>query len=164
MLLKEIAERYVPILLAISLGLLYEQLTPSYRSVTTTAVEFGKVSLWLLLVPALLICVTVVAFGYQSAVARAEAGMQSIVEASGSGVERDKLLEKVVAARSDLLLETESRGVYLDRGQKVKSGSISIPLLVALTAYVLKSLQVGDKWVEIFIPSGVVNFFKNLYN
>jgi hypothetical protein len=158
--LKEVAERYLPVLLAISLVLLYEQLTPSHISVTSTAIESGKAALWLILGPILLIFVTVVALGYQNAVFKAESGLRTLADAAARSPDGAALLDKVFAARADLLWKQSPAEFVL---AILKSGSISIPLLLALTAYILESLVKTNNWVEIFVPAPIVHLFQNLY-
>jgi hypothetical protein len=158
--LKGIGERYVPVVLGVCLMLLYEQLTPSKGTVTPLAVEAGKIAAWLLLGPALFMFITVVAIGYQNAAARAHAGLsalsRSLLEQSGK---RD-LLDKVLKSQSDLLWNQSPVAFVLT---VVKSASVSMPLLLAVTGYLLKQLTGSGGWLGIFVPQAVVDFVRRLY-
>jgi hypothetical protein len=156
--LKDIAERYVPVLLAVSLALLYEQVTPSHQTVTPAAVESGKLALWFLLGPALLICITIVALGYQGAAHKAESGLRFLIEDlgySGEGVEAFKAISE---ARSKLIWDQSPAAFILS---VVKSATVSIPLLLAVIIYVLHSLSGG--WFSIFVPKALVDFVQSVY-
>jgi hypothetical protein len=156
--LKDIAERYVPVLLAVSLALLYEQVTPSYQTVTNAAVESGKLALWLLLGPALLICIMIVALGYQSAAHKAESKLRDLVKGSLLSEDGAEGFKAISEARSKLIWD-QSPATFVF--SVVKSATISIPLLLAITAYVLHSYKEG--WPRIFVPKALVNFFRDVY-
>jgi hypothetical protein len=157
--LKEIAERYLPVLLALALGLLYEQLTPSHQTVTRAAVEYGKVVLWLVLGPALFILVTCVALGYQSAAQKVESGLGTFAETLVNDGNKSELLDRVLAARAELLWH-QSPATFVF--SVVKGATVSITLLVSITGYVLHTLTHGE-WIHIFVPSMVVDFIKSLF-
>lgn len=154
--LKDISERYVPVLLAVSLALLYEQVTPSFQTVTPAAEESGKLALWLLLGPAFLICITIVALGYQSAAHKAESGLRVLIKSSDSGKDADAF-KAISEARSKLIWD-QSPATFIF--SVVKSATVSIPLLLAIIVYVLHSRS--DGWY-IFVPKALVNFVQNMY-
>jgi len=157
---KEVAERYVPVLLAISLILLYEQLTTSKQTVTPPAVELGKLALWLLLGPVLIACVTMVAIGYQNAAHKVESGFRILVRASVKSSGSAELVDRIVRARAKLMWDESPASFVLS---VAKSATISIPLLLTVTAYVLHSLSGPEGWIGIFIPKAVINFVKNIF-
>jgi hypothetical protein len=157
--LKEIAERYLPVLLALALGLLYEQLTPSHQTVTRSALEYGKVVLWLVLGPALFVLVTFVALGYQSAAQKLEAGFGTFAETLVNDGNKFDLLDRVLAARADLFWH-QSPATFVF--SVVKGATVSITLLVSVTGYVLHTLTHGE-WIHVFVPKMVVDFIKSLF-
>jgi hypothetical protein len=156
--LKGVAEQYVPILLGVSLILLYEQITPSSETVTPAAIEFGKLAVWLLLGPALLTCIVIVALGYQKAAHEAESGLSALVRAHPESVEDDEVLKRVAEARSKLIWDQSPAAFILS---VAKSATVSIPLLLAVIAYVLHVHSEG--WFRIFVPQALVDFVQNLY-
>jgi hypothetical protein len=158
--LKEVAERYVPVLLATSLVLLYEQLTTSHLTVTQAAVESGKLALWLLLGPALLICITMVALGYQNAADKAEIGLRAFAETLAKSHGKTELFDRVIQAREKLMWE-ESPAEFVV--SVAKSATVAIPLLLALTAYVLHSLAGPEGWLGIFVPKAAIDFVQGLF-
>jgi hypothetical protein len=158
--LKEVAERYFPVLLAVSLALLYEQLTTSKETVTTAAVESGKVALWLLLGPTLLICITMVAVGYQNAARKAESGFRALAVASTERRASPELLDRLATTRAKLMWEESPAAFVLS---VVKSATISIPLLLAITAYIVHTLST-EGWLGIFVPRVVIDFVRRVFS
>lgn len=155
--LKGIAEQYVPILLGVSLILLYEQITPSVETVTPAAVDIGKLAVWLLLGPALLACIVIVALGYQKAAHKAELGLRALVGTSPR-IEDEDLLKRITEARSKLIWDQSPAAFILS---VAKSATVSVPLLLAIIAYVLHLHSEG--WFRIFVPKALVDFVQNLY-
>jgi hypothetical protein len=158
--LREIVERYVPALLVISVYLLYEQLTPSSRTVTSLAIELSKVALWMLLGPALIISLTTVAMGYQKAAQKVQTGLRGLIDASLQLSEDSDPTGVLLKARDDVLW-TRSPGEFVL--SIIKSATLSIPFLLTVTIYVLKSIKDPEGWVNIFVPHVVVNFFEGLF-
>ena len=158
LLLKAIAERYIPLLFAVTLVLLYEQLSPSHNTVTEPAVDAGKAVLWFLLGPSFLICGSVFAFGYQAAARRIQTAILAALEMTKAAPERNVLTEKLLSIRTDLLWKQSPAEFVL---AIVKSGSVFIPLLIAVTGYILNSVHKGG-WVEVFVPASVIHFFQRL--
>jgi len=161
--IKDLAERYIPLLLVIALYLLYEQLTPSYKTLTPLSVEAGKVAVWVILGPAFIISLISVAFGYQNTAERAERGFRVLIGASDESSREDSdLLGKLLNARDALLWERSPGKLVLSVG---KSATLSIPLLFTIVAYVIKikTLEGPETWVGVFAPKAVVHFFETLY-
>jgi hypothetical protein len=159
--LKNVAERYLPVLLAMSLALLHEQLTAAHKTATSTAVEAAKGASWLFLGPALLMFVALVALGYQSAVKKAEAGFSPYIDMLvESPNEKNDVLSSFLVLRTNLIWQ-ESPLTFIITA--VKSASVAIPLLLAVTAYVLKSVIDQTAWPSIFLPSGILSLLKDLY-
>jgi hypothetical protein len=156
--LKTVAERYVPILLGVSLILLYEQMTPSSQTVTDAAVESGKLAVWLLMGPSLLTCIIIVALGYQKAAHNAESGFRALVGASSNAAGEVDLLKRIAEARSKLIWDQSPAAFILS---VVKSATVSIPLLLAVVIYVLRLHT--EQWFRILVPKALVDFVQNVY-
>jgi ABC-type multidrug transport system fused ATPase/permease subunit len=158
--LKNIAERYLPVLLAMSLGLMHEQLTTVHESATPESVEAAKVASWLFLGPALIIFITLVALGYQSAVKKAEAGFSPYIEILVKSPDKFDILSAMLVLRANFIWEQSPLSFVISA---IKSASVSIPLLLALTIYVLQNLIKGEAVPLIFIPRQVLEFLKGFY-
>lgn len=158
--LKNIAERYLPVLLAMSLALVHEQLTPIHETVTSTSVEAAKVASWLFLGPALLIFITLVALGYQSAVKKAEMGFSPYIDLLVKSPEKADVLSAFLVLRTNLIWQQSPLTFIITA---VKSASVSIPLLLAITAYVFKSMLDQTAWPSLFVPDAVLEILKGLY-
>jgi hypothetical protein len=159
--IKDLTQRYIPIFLTISLYMLYEQTTPSYETLTPLSVEAGKVALWLFLGPVLIVSLIAVAAEYQSAARKAEVGLRSLIGASIKFSNQPDTLLPLLKARDDLLWDRTPGELLLSIA---KSPTLSIPLLFALTAYVLNTVHGPDGWVGIFMPKVVINFFRHLFS
>jgi len=46
----------------------------------------------------------------------------------------------------------------------VKSATISIPLLLAVTAYVVHTLSGPEGWLGIFVPRAVIDFVRRVFS
>lgn len=158
--LKNIAERYLPVLLAMSLALLHEQLTSAHETATPTAMEAAKVASWLFLGPALLMFVTLVALGYQSAVKKAEAGFSPYIDLLVRSPAKSDVLSSFLVLRTNLIWQQSPLTFIITA---VKSASVAIPLLFAVTAYVLKSVLDQTAWPSIFLPKAILDLLKNFY-
>ncbi len=155
--LKAVAERYVPLLLAVALALLAEQRTALHGSTTGVATEFGKAFLWLLLAPSLFACIAVVAFGYQNALLRVERSLRSQVERAIAA--KDSIAETLLGKRTELIWERSTAGFLFSI---LKSGGISIPLAIGLLGLILKSLTTGVNWFEVLVPAKVREWLRVL--
>jgi len=158
--LKNIAERYLPVLLAIALALLHEQLTPTYKTVTPTAVEYAKAACWLFLGPALFIFILLVALGYQSAVKKAETGFSPYIDLLVTSPEKGEVLNAFLVLRTNLIWQQSPLTFIITA---VKSASVALPLLIALTGYVLKNVIDKTAWPSLFLPDSVLEALKNFY-
>lgn len=157
--LKEAAERYLFILVAFALGLLYEQVTTSRSTATSTALDFAKVLSWFLLGPALVSFVLWVAFGYQRTSKRLQHLLGVVAAALAGRKEPQGLFDRVVATRNSLIWE---RGPTEFVVSVVKSAGIAMPLVIALGGYVIDALSQG-KWLSIFLPDSIMKVIKSLY-
>jgi hypothetical protein len=157
--LKDIAERYLSILVAVIVSLAYEQLTSSKLTATAEAGEAGKVVLWLLLGPALLTFTSIVALGYQRVAQRVELGMKNLVRALTATSDNSELLDRVMAARNELIWDRSPTEFILG---VVKSATVAMPLIFAIGGYIA-SMLTGGSWIEVFVPNAVVQFVKQLY-
>ena len=146
-------------LIVVILALLYEQLTPSHKTVTTEAVEWGKIMLWLLLGPVLPLFIIYVAFGYQGLARKLESGLDLLAEALARNRSEVDLLDKVIKARAELMWKQSPTEFVLT---VVKSANIAMPLLIAVSGYVLHTLS-GGQWIDVFVPREVVSLLQRLY-
>lgn len=157
--LKEVAERYLFIIVVVSLGLLYEQLTTSRFTATSAALDIAKILLWLLLGPALISFVVLVALGYQRTSRRLQHALGVLAAALAGRKEPQGLFDRVVATRNSLIWERGSTEFVVS---VVKSAGVAMPLVIALSGYVIDALSRG-KWLSIFLPDAVVKVIKSLY-
>jgi hypothetical protein len=155
--LKAIAEEYVPILLGVSLILLYEQITPTVATTTSFSVDLGKFAVWLLLGPALVTCIVIVALGYQRATQRTEVALKALARNPSSAADSD-LVKRIAETRSKLIWDQSPAAFILS---VAKSATISVPLLLAIIAYVFHLHN--DGWFAMFVPKIVMDFIHNLY-
>lgn len=156
--LKQIAERYIPVLLTVSTVLIYEQFTPSWRTVTPEAQDLGKFALWLLLVPALLVCLTVVTFGYQAVLRRAEATYAGVL--SRLSETQHDAREKILAYRDHLLWERNSGSFILSI---LKSTTVFVLLVSSLTFYVMSNLDAKTR-LALFVPNVILSWIRKLFS
>lgn len=157
--LKDIAERYLSILVAVIVSLAYEQLTTSKLTVTAQASEAGKVVLWLLLGPALLTFISIVALGYQRVAQRVERGLRTFVRGLTAEGSSSDLLGRVMAARNELIWDRSPTEFIFG---VIKSATVAMPLVFAVSGYIA-SMLTGNNWFEIFLPNAVIEFVRNLY-
>jgi hypothetical protein len=158
--LKGMSERYLSILLIVVLALLYEQLTPSHETVTRQAVEWGKIALWLLLGPSLLIFLIFVASGYQEFARKVESGLHIFSDAlTRSHKHESGLLARVFETRAKLMWDQSSTSFVVS---VIKSASIAMPLIIAIGGYAVETLS-GGEWIDMFLPKvireGVVSVY-----
>jgi len=157
--LRVAAIHYVPVVLAVALALICEQRTGVGNTSTDLALNTAKVLLWLLLGPALVALVGLVAVGYQSAQERVEATLRSIAFRL-QGNAPAALLEKVRSARAEMMWDRSPGGFVLS---VAKSASVSIPLALAVTAYAFKTLAGGGAWWELLFPQPLMDLIGRLY-
>jgi hypothetical protein len=156
--LKQIAERYIPVLLTVSTVLIYEQFTPSWRTVTAEAQDLGKFALWLLLVPSLLVCLTVVTFGYQAVLRRAEATYAGILNRLAE--RHQEAREKILAYRDHLLWERSSGSFILSI---LKSTTVFVLLVSSVTFYVMSNLDAKTR-LALFIPKVILSLIQKIFS
>ncbi|WP_371882998.1 hypothetical protein [Caballeronia sp. S22] len=157
--LKEVAERYISLIILVSLGLLYEQLTSSKLTTTTQSLDWAKVALWFLLGPSLIALVMIVALGYQGTARR----VQSVYGRFAAGLifpGNSALFDRVTKERSSLIWERGPTDFVLN---VLKSATVAVPLFIALVAYVLPTIT-GGNWVEIFLPNSFIDMIRHLYS
>jgi len=157
--LKNVGQRYFPILLAVSLILIYEQLTSTGKTVTPFAGDVGKIALWLLLGPSLIICVVFVALRYQNAARIVDEYLNSFIKLAVNHPEKGEPLETALDARSTLMWDHSPTAFVFS---VMKGTSVSILFLVAVTSYVLKTIK-ADGWAAIFVPTAIVDLLKRIF-
>lgn len=157
--LRVAAVHYLPVVLAVAIALVFEQKTGVIATSTDLAIDTAKITLWLLLGPALIALVGLVAVGYQSAQERVEAALRSIALRIPNDGSPD-LLEKVRSARAEMMWDRSPGGFVLS---VAKSASVSIPLALAVTAYAFRTLAGGGAWWELLLPRPLMNLIARLY-
>lgn len=158
--LKEVAERYLFLIIIVALGLLYEQLTPSRFTVTEESINWAKTALWLLLGPALVCFVILVALGYQRTANRLQFALGELANRLACRGNASDLFDRIVEARSSLIWERSSAEFVLG---VAKSATVAMPLIIALGGYVLQKLS-GGEWIEIFIPKSLIKLIQGFYS
>jgi hypothetical protein len=156
--LKGLAQRYIPVILVIAIILLYEQLTRSHLTVTTAAVEAGKIGLWILLGPALLLCLLLVVFRYQDA---AQATTWALSRIAANPTADPQLFESAIAKRSELAWK---RGTFQFVLSLFQSATFTIAFIVAAFSYVLSSTIRGERVIDALFPRPIVQFVEHLFN
>jgi hypothetical protein len=160
--LKRLAERYLPVVLVISLSLLYEQLTTSQASVTSASVDLGKVALWVLLGPTVAFGVLLVMIGYENNLRRYESGLTEFIKRKAhpsNDTQRDEL-RRARELRESLTWD-RAPGSFLFT--VVKSATIAIPLLSGVIVYVIDTLSKTHQWLYIFVPEPVLRILSSIY-
>jgi hypothetical protein len=160
--LKEIAEHYVPLALTVSIGLFYDQLTPSHQTVTEAALEYSKIVIWLILGSVLPVCATIVAIGYQNAVYKVDLALHNLAEFLAKSCDNSKLFDEVVRTRSKLMWEQSPLTFVFS---VIKSASVSLPLLLAVLIVIrsVRSVQGRDGWLELVLPKAFVAIAKAVF-
>jgi hypothetical protein len=156
--LKAIAQRYIPVIFAVSIILFYEQLTPSSRTVTQAAVEGGKVGLWILLGPTLVVCLVLVVYRYQLA---SEATVLGLSAVAANPAADDSLFDSALERRSNLSWE---RGAFQFVLSLFQSATFTIAFLVAVSSYALSSVVQGEELMYLLVPKAVIEFLKRLFS
>lgn len=151
--LQQHAERYIPVPLTVAVVLLHEQFAPT---VTQEAIDIGKVALWLLLGPALIAGLTILASNHQSAVRRAGAAYRALLDRLAAT--QTDLRSSVLEARAKVLGDS-SGGFAVS---VLKSTPIFVLLVASLTGWVLGNLQ-AEKRVTLFVPEKIVELLQAIY-
>lgn len=155
--LKQIGERSLPVLLAVAAMLVYEQLTPTHKTVLTGTQNTAKVVVWLLMGPALSSLVIIVMFGYQSAIRRAERGYRRLLASPKWGTPGAR--EKVLKAREELMWKGNGGSFALSI---LTSTSVLLLLIASGSAYIVNSANAGG-WPAVFIPEEVVTMLRRVF-
>jgi hypothetical protein len=156
--LKGVGERSLPVILGVAAILVYEQTTPSQNTALHNTQSWGKVALWFLMGPAVISCIAIVTFGYQSAIRSAE------------GVYRRLLIDKRTPAtvRASLLKAREELMWKGNGGSFIisilKSTSVLLVLIASGTAYVVKTVNGSKGWWAIFIPDPLFDFVRQIFS
>jgi len=156
--LKQVGERSLPVILAVAAMLVYEQMTPSQKTALRETQSWAKVALWFLMGPAVIACITIVTFGYQSAIRTAEGIYRRLLAKDWGDA---KLRGSVLKAREDLMWKGNGGTFVLSI---LKSTSVLLVLIMSGTAYVVKTVNAKSGWWSIFIPDSVFKFFKELFS
>lgn len=155
--LKDLAQRYIPVIFIVSLVLLYEQLTPSSRTTTGAALEAAKLGLWILLGPAFLLCLVLVVFRYQRA---SEATVRALGAVAAHAATDASLFDSVLEKRSELSWERGTLQFVLSIFQ---SATFTIAFIAAASSYALSSAVLGQRLLYILVPRAIIEFIKSLF-
>lgn len=160
--LKDVAERYLVVVVLVSIGLLHEHVLSELGSTTTpVAHDIAKLGLnWLLLGPALFVFIGIVAFGYQRTSKRIRDALGGFTEAIATNPSSGVVFAHATKLRSDLIWERNATQFVL---AVVKSAGIAMPLVLAVGGYVATVLFNGKGWLYVFVPEFVIDALKRLY-
>jgi hypothetical protein len=156
--LKQVGERSLSVILAVAAMLVYEQATPSHNTTLQETQSWAKVVLWFFMGPAVISCITIVTFGYQSAIRIAE-GIYRQLLANGWG--DAKLQATLLKAREDLMWKGNGGSFVVSI---LKSTGVLFVLIASGTAYVVKTVNGAKGWWTIFIPDPVFDFLKQIFS
>jgi hypothetical protein len=156
--LKQVGERTLPVIMAVAAILAYEQTTPSQNTALHGTQSWAKVALWFLMGPAVITCITIVTFGYQSAVRTAEATYRRLLAQSWGDA---KLAEKIMGAREKLMWQGNGGSFIVSI---LKSASVLVVLIATGTAYIVKTVNGKNGWWGIFIPDQIFEFVKQIFS
>ena len=159
-LLKNLSERYLPLILGTAIFLIIEQITSSKDTATQAAIEITKILTWLLIGPTLLIFLVSVAIGYQITVTGAEQKLRSFIGLIKMSPGKSEILGEIINFREKLIWSYSPLSFIIS---DTKSASIAIPLLLTLTIYVMQTIINESNWLYIVLPKAIVQFFKSLY-
>ena len=159
-LLKNLSERYLPLILGPAIFLIIEQITSSKDTATQAAIEITKILTWLLIGPTLLIFLVSVAIGYQITVKGAEQKLQSFIDLIKMSPGKSEMLGEIINFREKLIWSYSPLSFIVSA---IKSASIAIPLLLTLTIYVMQTIITESNWLYIVLPKAIAQFLKSLY-
>jgi len=158
--LTDVAERYIFLIIMISIGLLFEQFTPDHLTVTSASLDIGKFLLWLILGPSLITFVLLVAFGYQRTARQMQVGLGLIAQVLAENQQPAGLFDRIISTRNSLIWERSAAEFVVS---VMKSAGVCMPLVIVLGGYIIDSLSKGDNWISVIIPSVLVNLIKSFY-
>ncbi len=159
-LLKNLSERYLPLILGTAVFLIIEQITSSKDTATQAAIEITKILTWLLIGPILLIFLLSVAIGYQITVRGAEQKLRSLIGLIRMSPSQNEILGEIIKFREKLIWSYSPLSFIFSA---IKSASIAIPLLLTLTIYVMQTIISESNWLYIVLPKAIVEFLNSLY-
>lgn len=159
-LLKNLSERYLPLILVTAIFLIIEQITSSKATVTPAAIEITKILEWLLIGPILLLFLIIVAIGYQITVKGAEKKLRSFIDLIKMLPDKSEVLDEIINFREKLIWSYSPLSFIISA---VKSASIAIPLLLTLIVYIIQNIATDSKWLHIVLPKQIAQLFIELY-
>ncbi len=159
-LLKNISERYLPLILVTAIFLIIEQITSSKDTVTPAAIEITKTLEWLLIGPILLLFLVIVAIGYQITVKGAEKKLRSFIDLIKMLPDKSEVLGEIINFREKLIWSYSPLSFIISA---VKSASIAIPLLLTLIIYIIQNIVTESNWLHIVLPKQIAQLFIELY-
>jgi hypothetical protein len=159
-LLKNLSERYLPLILVTAIFLIIEQITSSKATVTPAAIEITKILEWLLIGPILLLFLVIVAIGYQITVKGAEKKLRAFIDLIKMLPDKSEVLGEIINFREKLIWSYSPLSFIISA---VKSASIAIPLLLTLIIYIIQNIVTESNWLHIVLPKQIAQLFIELY-
>lgn len=155
-LLKESAGRYLPIFLAVITMTLVEELTPLKRSVLGPSSDIGKIILWLLWIPTLVILVGLFTILYDGEVKRAKNALSLMIARLQNLPAKTRELQDAAKALRDISDHENSVKALFD---VIKTGSVGVyGLVVAVTAITVSVLRFHENWARAFVPQSLIDW------
>jgi hypothetical protein len=154
--LRDAATRYVPLLLVVATMCLAEELTNLHCSVGPWATNAGKVALWALLGPALIISLVVFAGFYDDGIRSAKFSLEKVLAAARSSADPDALPEA-----QNALVEAGKESSMAGIVAVAKTGQVGVYVLVVVATSWLSATKYG---MRPFVPQNAVAWFTKHVN
>ena len=158
-LLKESAGRYLPIFLVVITMVLVEELSPLKRSVLEQSADIGKLLLWLLWIPTLIVSIALFTILYDGEVKHAKNALSLLIGRLKNFPARTKELQDATKALRDIgERETSVKALF----DILKTGSVGVyALVVTLSALTVAVLRFHENWARAFVPQSFIDWLAN---
>ncbi len=157
--LKEAAERYFPLLLAVITILVLEQFTELASSATPAAADAAKTLLWFFWMPALGVSLYLFGKVYEDALGAAKTDLGIFIEKLRAQPDRHDLLDKVMAKRGEL---DRDRGPMRFMFSVATGGRVSVYALGAFVGFWVRGLSKYEDLAKAFFPTWIIDFISRL--
>jgi hypothetical protein len=157
--LKEAAERYFPLLLAVITILVLEQFTELASSATPAAADVAKTLLWVFWMPALGVSLYLFGKVYEDALAAAKTDLSVFVDKLRAAPDKHDLLDKIMAKRGEL---DRDRGPMRFMFSVVTGGRVSVYALGAFVGFWVRGLSKYEDLAKAFFPTWMIDFVSRL--
>jgi len=159
--ITDAGKRYIPVFVVVIAAALAENLTDLDRTTTEGAASIGKIVLWLIWIPSLLIATYLFLILYDNAVKSSKAGIAHFVDAFEG---QDGMDAELATARTELETFDEKRSSLSALMAVVKTGNIGVAVLVALTTGALAALFHANHWADAFFPRPFLNWVSGVWH